>query len=143
MEWEEGGGGRARRVRLWSGLVCTRVCPANLKLNSSMQFNAISEKLAAEWAAKNNPNFTVVVQPGLSGIPIAKYGEAYLSSLDCFHPSLCANQAFTYMVHFPFLFLFLFLFFLFRFLDVELTFLPLRSGTTCFSLWARRTQHQM
>jgi small subunit ribosomal protein S29e len=64
----------------------------------AVQFNAISEKLAAEWAAKNNPNFTVVVQPGLSGIPIAKYGEAYLSDLDCFHPSLCGNQAFTYQI---------------------------------------------
>jgi len=64
----------------------------------AVQFNAIQEKLAAEWAAKNDVNFTVVVQPGLSGIPIAKYGEAYLSDLDCFHPSLCGNQAFTYSI---------------------------------------------
>lgn len=62
----------------------------------TMQFNAIQEKLAAQFAGLNNPNFTVVVQPGLSGIPIAKYGEAYLSALDCFHPSLCGDQAFTY-----------------------------------------------
>jgi len=64
----------------------------------SMQFNAIMVKLAAEFSSKNNPGFTVTVQPGLSGIPIAKYGESYLSSLDCFHPSLCANEAFTYAV---------------------------------------------
>jgi len=62
----------------------------------SVQFNAISAKLAAKYAAMNNPNFTVVVQPGISGLEIAKFGEAYLSNLDCFHPSLCANQAFTY-----------------------------------------------
>jgi hypothetical protein len=63
-----------------------------------MQFNAISERLAAYYAGLNNPNFTVVVQPGLSGIQIEKYGEAYLSNLDCFHPSLCANQAFAFLI---------------------------------------------
>jgi len=64
----------------------------------AVQFNAISEKLAQKYAALKNPNFTVVVQPGLSGIVIQDYGEAYLSNLDCFHPSLCANQAFAYQV---------------------------------------------
>jgi small subunit ribosomal protein S29e/phospholipase B1 len=62
------------------------------------QFNAISNKLAIEFAALNSPNFTVSVQPGLTGIQVQKFGEAYLSNLDCFHPSLCANQAFTYMI---------------------------------------------
>jgi len=62
------------------------------------QFNAISNKLAAEFAGLNSPNFTVVVQPGLTGIEVQKFGEAYLSNLDCFHPSLCANQAFTYLI---------------------------------------------
>jgi len=62
------------------------------------QYNAISLKLADQFAAQNNPNFTVVVQPGLSGIVIQDFGEAYLSNLDCFHPSLCANQAFTYQI---------------------------------------------
>jgi len=64
----------------------------------AMQYNEISMNLAKEFAGKNNPNFTVVVQPGLSGIQIQKFGEAYLSNLDCFHPSLCANQAFTYQI---------------------------------------------
>jgi len=64
----------------------------------SVQYNAIQEKQAARYAGMNDPNFTVVVQPGLSGMQIAKFGEAYLSALDCFHPSLCANQAFTYMI---------------------------------------------
>jgi len=62
------------------------------------QFNAITEKLALQFSAKNNPNFTVVSQPGVSGIAIQNFGEVYLSGLDCFHPSLCANQAFTYQI---------------------------------------------
>jgi len=62
------------------------------------QFNQISADLAKEFAGHNNPNFTVVAQPGLSGLDIPKFGEAYLSELDCFHPSLCANQAFTYQI---------------------------------------------
>jgi phospholipase B1 len=52
----------------------------------ALKYNQISEKLAAEFQAMNNPNFTVVVQPGLSGINVAKFGEDYLSALDCFHP---------------------------------------------------------
>eukprot|EP01125_Pyxidicula_operculata_P006150 TRINITY_DN2141_c0_g1_i1.p1 TRINITY_DN2141_c0_g1~~TRINITY_DN2141_c0_g1_i1.p1 ORF type:complete len:347 (+),score=64.10 TRINITY_DN2141_c0_g1_i1:554-1594(+) len=64
----------------------------------AVEFNAISEQLAQEFAAKNNPEFTVVAQPGLSGIDVQNFGEAYLSNLDCFHPSLCANQAFTYQI---------------------------------------------
>jgi len=64
----------------------------------AVQFNAISEKLAAQFAGLNNPNFTVVAQPGLSDLDIPKFGEAYLSNLDCFHPSYCANQAFTYQI---------------------------------------------
>jgi small subunit ribosomal protein S29e/phospholipase B1 len=64
----------------------------------SVEFNAISEKLAAEFEAHNNPNFTVVVQPGVSGLPIAVFGEDYLSALDCFHPNLNANEAFTYSI---------------------------------------------
>jgi len=61
-------------------------------------FNGISEKLAQQFANLNNPNFTVVVQPGLTGIVIQKFGEDYLSNLDCFHPSLCANQVFSYII---------------------------------------------
>lgn len=35
---------------------------------ASVLYNGIQEKLAAKYAALNDPNFTVVVQPGLSGI---------------------------------------------------------------------------
>jgi len=62
------------------------------------QFNAITERLALKFSAKNNTGFTVVTQPGVSGIKVEEFGETYLSSLDCFHPSLCANQAFTYSI---------------------------------------------
>jgi len=62
------------------------------------QYNVLSEQLALEFQAQNDTDFTVVVQPGLSGIPIAKYGEDYLSGLDCFHPNLAANEAFSYSI---------------------------------------------
>jgi len=67
---------------------------------TSLAFNTISRSLAAEFAAKKNPGFTVVSQPGLSGINLVKFPSplAYLSNLDCFHPSLCANEAFTYQI---------------------------------------------
>jgi len=61
-------------------------------------FNNISLSLAAEFAGHQNPNFTVVVQPGLSGIDVGEFGEVYLSHLDCFHPSIFANQAFAFQI---------------------------------------------
>eukprot|EP01116_Phalansterium_solitarium_P015453 TRINITY_DN3417_c0_g1_i1.p1 TRINITY_DN3417_c0_g1~~TRINITY_DN3417_c0_g1_i1.p1 ORF type:complete len:385 (+),score=79.76 TRINITY_DN3417_c0_g1_i1:102-1157(+) len=61
----------------------------------SVWFNAITEKVAAEYAALGDPHFTTVAQPGVSGFDIPFFGEHYLSTLDCFHPSLWANQAFT------------------------------------------------
>jgi len=61
-------------------------------------FNQIMADLAVEFAGHNNPNFTVVVQPGLSGINVAEFGEIYLSHLDCFHPSIFANQAFAFQI---------------------------------------------
>lgn len=61
----------------------------------SVLFNHVIENVTAEYAALNDPNFTVVAQPGVSGFNITFYGEHYLSTLDCFHPSLWANQAFT------------------------------------------------
>uniref|UniRef100_A0A6B2LBJ1 SGNH hydrolase-type esterase domain-containing protein n=1 Tax=Arcella intermedia TaxID=1963864 RepID=A0A6B2LBJ1_9EUKA len=61
----------------------------------SVLYNEVMYKVAAEFASKNNANFTVVVQPGLSGFDIGYFGEGYLSALDCFHPSLPANEAFT------------------------------------------------
>jgi len=62
------------------------------------EFNAITNEIVAKFAALNDPEFTVVVQPGISGFPVATYGESYLSALDCFHPNLYANWAFTYAI---------------------------------------------
>jgi len=68
--------------------------------SATAAYNQIQDKLAAKYAALNDPGFTVVVQPGLSGIDLPKFPDplAYLSNLDCFHPSLCANEAFTYQI---------------------------------------------
>jgi TM2 domain-containing membrane protein YozV len=35
---------------------------------------------------------------GLSGLNIPFFGRSFLSNLDCFHPSLAADQAFAYQV---------------------------------------------
>jgi len=91
---------------LWDGITdhecycLTDGNPADRELmdNYGTQYNNISAKLAAKFQAQNNPNFTVVVQPGLSGMPIAQFGEDYLSALDCFHPNLAANEAFAYSI---------------------------------------------
>jgi len=61
----------------------------------AVMFNNISQKVAADYASRGDPEFTVVVQPGVSGFNITHFGEHYLSDLDCFHPSLWANQAFS------------------------------------------------
>jgi hypothetical protein len=42
---------------------------------NSVAFNQISNRLAREFAAKNNPNFTVVVQPGIQDTDIPYVGE--------------------------------------------------------------------
>jgi len=76
--------------------------PSDLQIMDeySIQYNNISQTLAKEFASKNNPSFTVVSQPGLSGINLMKFPNPldYLSALDCFHPSLCSNQAFAYQI---------------------------------------------
>lgn len=68
--------------------------------DAAVAFNNITHNLAREFASKKNPGFTVVAQPGLTGINIMKFKEplAYLSHLDCFHPSQCANEAFAYQL---------------------------------------------
>jgi len=60
-------------------------------------YGQVSAKVAAEFASQNthNPNFTAVVQPGISGYNISYFGAGFLSELDCFHPNLPANEAFT------------------------------------------------
>jgi len=89
---------------LWDGItnhecgcLTTGVASDRLAMDvRAVQFNAISEKLASEFAALNDPEFTVVVQPGVSKLNVAEAGESYLSALDCFHPNLWANEAFAY-----------------------------------------------
>jgi len=65
--------------------------------NNAMAYNSISQVLAQKYSSQNtgNSNFTVVVQPGLSGYNISLWGETVLSDLDCFHPNWLANAAFS------------------------------------------------
>lgn len=63
-----------------------------------LRVNAVKYQVAANFAAKGNRNFTVVVQPGVDQLPLATYGPeglVFLSPVDCFHPSLCADEGFA------------------------------------------------
>jgi len=59
----------------------------------TVQYNQRTAKVATEFQQKNDANFTVVVQPGLDGCAFGSWGEDFLSDVDCFHPSLCTDQA--------------------------------------------------
>ncbi|KAJ3416994.1 hypothetical protein HDV05_007476 [Chytridiales sp. JEL 0842] len=61
----------------------------------TVQYNERLRKVAAEFQF---PDFVVNVQPGLRNISLQTAGLSYLSKLDCFHPSLCANQVVTNML---------------------------------------------
>jgi hypothetical protein len=58
---------------------------------TALAFNERIYKLAAQWQAKNLPEFNVVVQPFTENMVIP--GLEFLSGLDCFHPSADANLA--------------------------------------------------
>jgi len=59
----------------------------------TVQYNQRTAKVATEFQQKNDPNFTVVVQPGIDACKFGTWGEDFLSDVDCFHPSLCTDQA--------------------------------------------------
>lgn len=100
----------------------------------ALKINSVTEKVAADYYALNDPTFTVVNQPAVDHVNSANFGKnvrehflsdvgecrhhrssiphiIYLtldltldswsdsclppSSSDCFHPSLCADQAFA------------------------------------------------
>eukprot|EP01121_Diplochlamys_sp_Union-15-3_P015351 TRINITY_DN5058_c0_g1_i1.p1 TRINITY_DN5058_c0_g1~~TRINITY_DN5058_c0_g1_i1.p1 ORF type:complete len:300 (-),score=32.57 TRINITY_DN5058_c0_g1_i1:15-914(-) len=48
-------------------------------------------ELSNEWRAKNLPDFSVIYQPFTTNLKIPSL--AYLSTLDCFHPSKLAHQS--------------------------------------------------
>lgn len=70
--------------------------PGRAKIDEAcMAFNEVTYKVVKEFQALNDPYMTAVVQPQFEDLDIVKYGEGFLSNLDCFHPSLYANQAFA------------------------------------------------
>jgi len=90
---------------LWEGITNSE-CPCLLSGKASdrqamddhsVAFNEVIQRLADEFstATTGNKNFTVVAQPGLSGLPIDTLGSGFLSTLDCFHPNVYANEAFA------------------------------------------------
>eukprot|EP00043_Microstomoeca_roanoka_P012210 m.117465 g.117465 ORF g.117465 m.117465 type:complete len:349 (-) comp15427_c4_seq1:231-1277(-) len=61
--------------------------------------NQVTREVAAQFAALNDTQFTVVVQPAVEDVALTKYPPSVvqdlLSDLDCFHPSLCTDQGFA------------------------------------------------
>ena len=62
----------------------------------AIEYNKRTFKVAEEFQALNDPEFTVVVQPAVDSFRIGDYSQNFLSDVDCFHPSLCAHQGFAY-----------------------------------------------
>jgi len=63
---------------------------------TSVEFNDRIYKVVNSWIAKDLPEFTVRVQPFIQDLVIPlDIGVYFVSELDCFHPSLYADQAFA------------------------------------------------
>ncbi|EDQ86680.1 uncharacterized protein MONBRDRAFT_38296 [Monosiga brevicollis MX1] len=64
-----------------------------------MQINQVTARVAAKYAALNDPLFTAVVQPAIQNVPLNTFPkdvvQDLLSDVDCFHPSLCTDQGFA------------------------------------------------
>ena len=100
--------------------------------------NQVTKDVAAKFAALDDPEFTVVVQPAVENVPLATFAkddvEDLLSDVDCFHPSLCTDQAFAVGQ--------------ISNLDLSLTLILTNHtshrsvfGTTCFNHQTTRAQH--
>eukprot|EP00730_Choanoeca_flexa_P014390 TRINITY_DN6276_c0_g1_i2.p1 TRINITY_DN6276_c0_g1~~TRINITY_DN6276_c0_g1_i2.p1 ORF type:complete len:347 (+),score=93.60 TRINITY_DN6276_c0_g1_i2:128-1168(+) len=80
---------------------CLENDPAKLtKMDElGLQVNQVTKDVAKQFAALEDPEFTVVVQPAVENVPLATFAPEYvedlLSDLDCFHPSLCTDQGFA------------------------------------------------
>jgi len=73
-------------------------CPSSRNANVRQTVKAVISEyvhtaniIAANYTARKNPEFAVVVQPFLVDSPI--YNRTYLSAADCFHPSAIAHEA--------------------------------------------------
>eukprot|EP01113_Clastostelium_recurvatum_P044957 TRINITY_DN764_c0_g1_i2.p1 TRINITY_DN764_c0_g1~~TRINITY_DN764_c0_g1_i2.p1 ORF type:complete len:389 (-),score=66.10 TRINITY_DN764_c0_g1_i2:70-1236(-) len=59
------------------------------------QYNQRLRNIAADYAAKQYTEFAVVIQPQGRDTSVEKFPLSYLSSLDCFHPSVLGHQMFA------------------------------------------------
>ncbi|KNC97449.1 uncharacterized protein SPPG_07370 [Spizellomyces punctatus DAOM BR117] len=57
-------------------------------------WNGKLHRIAKDYSGKYE-DFAVVVDPGSGGIPVDKFGQDYISSIDCFHPSSKAHAIFA------------------------------------------------
>eukprot|EP01128_Nolandella_sp_AFSM9_P007211 TRINITY_DN3890_c0_g1_i1.p1 TRINITY_DN3890_c0_g1~~TRINITY_DN3890_c0_g1_i1.p1 ORF type:complete len:376 (+),score=73.28 TRINITY_DN3890_c0_g1_i1:56-1183(+) len=61
--------------------------------------NAVN-KVAEEFSSEvtGDDKFHVVAQPAIQDIQVDKFGLSFLSTFDCFHPSLPADEIFSYLL---------------------------------------------
>jgi hypothetical protein len=81
------------------------------------------EAIAAHYQALQDPQFTAVIQPFGLGTDLATLPLDFLSTLDCFHPSVIAHQSMAVALWYELCFSLL---------------LTSKSGTTCLRRAARR-----
>lgn len=57
-------------------------------------YNRVIVDIVREYQSKQDPNFAVIFDPGMSGMSLigTPHPPEYLSPLDCFHPSLKAHE---------------------------------------------------
>lgn len=58
----------------------------------TQQYNERIFKIAARYKALQYPDFAIVVQPFFSKTKASEFPTSFLSTFDCFHPSLLAHQ---------------------------------------------------
>lgn len=61
----------------------------------TQQYNQRLFKIAADYKAKNYSDFAAVIQPILYRANAIDFPESFLSTFDCFHPSLIAHETFA------------------------------------------------
>jgi len=61
----------------------------------TQQYNQRLVKIEAEYKAKNYSDFAAVIQPFLINTQAINFPTSFLSTFDCFHPSLLAHESFA------------------------------------------------
>ncbi|KAL1916170.1 uncharacterized protein VTP21DRAFT_6174 [Calcarisporiella thermophila] len=80
-----------------SSAICPNAAPSKAPATRKYlaEYNAQLAQIADDYQSKNYSDFYVSAQPAFEKAVFDTYGQGFLSGLDCFHPNVCANKAFT------------------------------------------------